>query len=187
MEIRPTGGPPGQFDPDQAVDRAIASGRLCARAFSTTLDTARHRARTERGRGPRPDRPRLRRAVNTADHQLIDPGDTYAIRSSPKADASILKTVRLDSFQNCWDTEFGVARGDALLNDHSILFLGVPGRIRDRGRWPTRVRSGGPVRAEFDVRAVRGDETATEAGADERCDEISANAMDADSARVRLR
>lgn len=38
--------------------------------------------------------------------------------------ASILNTVRLTEFQELLHTEFGVARGDALLNDHTIPTLG---------------------------------------------------------------
>jgi hypothetical protein len=38
--------------------------------------------------------------------------------------ASIFDTVRLTEFQELLHTEFGVARGDALLTDHTIPELG---------------------------------------------------------------
>ncbi len=72
----------------------------------------------------------------------------------PKADASILKTVRLTEFQELLHTEFGVARGDALLNDHSILSLGRTGADAiEAGVDPREVWRA--LCAEFDVPRVR--------------------------------
>lgn len=71
-----------------------------------------------------------------------------------RAGASILNTVRLTEFQELMHTEFGVARGDALLSDHVIPSLGRTGAdaieagVDPRDVWRA-------LCAEFDVPKVR--------------------------------